>query len=456
MGLGSLPPELILHLSNYLLDGSLNGLIRTRKSFAHLLTPILYEQIFASGKKHLRPQVDLPESDPYNSPITWDDCVSCWESDLLLGYIRSKSSEFLMSVHGTTRTLLHVVARSGNILLAKILVHEKGLDINSEAPDVGVPLFEAIRNEKAAMFRWLVFNGADITRLDLRGRTVLEETALFDSGVMVRFVLDTLKEQGHEVTPNTLNKALLCSLYSGHELAVRTLLDDGADPSSADEHGTTALESAATLGHENIVHILLDCGADPLPLDDLGRSALTCAGDGRCSWETTGRIVEAVLKAGGDIKQGHLLQMFASQANVPAVKGLLSHGIDVLSPNSYGITALHIALYRYSYRYSRALGLRERENYEQVCQILIEATNIAVQDGGKFDHNLPPLDFLRGGTSLHLAAKCDSETVTRMLIESGVDANILDLDGKSALDIATLAGHQNIARLLRSRLLEKQ
>ncbi|RAO73336.1 uncharacterized protein BHQ10_009348 [Talaromyces amestolkiae] len=447
MGLASLPSELILYLSNYLSDDSLNGLIRTRKSFAHLLTPILYEQIFASGKKHLRPQVDLPDLDPYNLPLSWHHCVSRWESDLLLGYIRSKPAEFLMSIDGTSQTLLHVVARSENILIANILVHEKCLKINSEAPHVGVPLFQAIRNEKVAMFKWLICNGADITRLDPRGRTVLEETALFSSGVMVRFVLDTLKEQGHEVTSNTLDKALHCSLYSGRELAVRTLLDHGADPSSVDGYGTTALEAAAVHGHENIVHILLDSGANPLPLDTFGRSALTCAADGKCSWETTRRILDAVLKAGGDIKQVHILSSFASQVCVPAVKELLSYGVDVLSPNESGVTALHMALYRYS----ENLTSKDREHYEQVCKILIKATNSAVQDGGEFDHNLPRIEPLRGGTSLHLAAKCDSETVMRMLIESGVDTNILDLDGKSALDIAILAGHKSIARLLESR-----
>lgn len=298
MSLVSLPAELVFYLANFLSDSSLNGLIRTRKFFAQLLTPILYDQLFTSRKNHLRPKrEDLHEIDPYNLPISWHHCVSRWKSDVILGYFRSRTGNLLNDVDGTSQTLLHVVAHSGNILLADILVHEKGMDINSETQHRGTPLFEAIRSENEAMFRWLIDNGCDITRVDPRGRTVLEETALFSSGAMVQLVIDTLKERQHQSTSHTendidsnravpqstLDKALHCSLYSGRELAVRALLDHGADPSSVDGYGTTALECAAVRGHEKIVHILLDSGANPLPIDTLGRSALACAADGNCS-----------------------------------------------------------------------------------------------------------------------------------------------------------------------------
>jgi ankyrin repeat protein len=335
------------------------------------------------------------------------------------------------------------------------------MDINSEAQHRGTPLFEAIRSENEAMFRWLIDNGCDITRVDSRGRTVLEETALFSSGAMVQLVIDTLEGRQHGLTSTTendtdynrivpqttLDKALHCSLYSGRELAVRALLDHGADPSSVDGYGTTALECAAVRGHEKIVHILLDSGANPLPIDTLGRSALACAADGNCSWETTQRILEAVLNAGGDITEGHILQNFAAQACLPAIKTLISHGVDVLSPNESGVTALHMALYHFSENTSS----RDPNDYEQVCQSLIEAINVAVHNGGEFNHMLPRIEPLKGGTSLHLAAKCGSETVMRMLLDSGIDATILDDERNSALNIAILVGHQDVSRLLESR-----
>lgn len=155
MALVLLLPELILYLSNFLCDSSLNGLIRTRKSFAHFLTPILYEQIFTSGKmKHRRPKHDWPDLDPYNLLIIWHHCVRHWKSNIVLDYIRLRLEHILKNnVGGTKQTLLHVVAQSKNVILVDILVHEKGMDINSEWQYGGTPLFEAIRSDKEAMFK---------------------------------------------------------------------------------------------------------------------------------------------------------------------------------------------------------------------------------------------------------------------------------------------------------------
>lgn len=449
MALASLPPELILHLSNFLCDSSLNGLIQTQKAFARLLTPILYQQFFSSKKKHLRPKGNLPALDPLDTPILWYHCVRHWKSNSLLDYISSRPGHVLKdNVGGTNQTLLHVAAQSGNVLLADILVHEKGMDINAESQGGETPLFEAIKSDKEAMFKWLIDNGADSTHVSSQGRTVLEETAFHCSPSMIHLVLNTLKDQDPEqLTAHNLDKALHCSLWSCREPAVRALLEYGADPSAVD-HSTTALEYALICEQENIVNTLLDFGANPIPLS---RSVLWRAVDADCTWETTRRIVEAILSAGGDIKQADVLKKFAAQACLPAVKELLRYGADVLSPDSDGVTALHMALFRYSEDPSS----EDAKDYEQVCQTLIEAINVAVCNGGVFDHSVLRLGPLRGGTSLHLAAKCGSETVMRMLLDSGVDATILDLDGKTALDIATLAGHQNVVRLLESRLLDR-
>jgi ankyrin repeat protein len=442
MALASLPPELILHLSNFLCDSSLNGLIQTQKLFAHLLTPILYQQFFPSSKtKHLRPKA----VDPNAPPISWYHCLRHWRSDILLSYIRSRPGHVLKNnIRGTNQTLLHVAAHSGNVLLADILVHEKGMDINSESQDGETPLFEAINSNTGAMFKWLIDNGADSTRVNSEGRTVLEETAFRCLPGMIHVVLNTLKYQDPgNLTADNLDKALHCSLWSCREPIVRALLEYGADPSAVD-HGTTALDCALICGREDIVNTLLDFGANPIPFNTLRRSVLWRAVDAEFGWETIRRIVEATLRAGGDIKEADVLKKFAAQACLPAVKELLRYGADVLSPDTDGVTALHMALFRYSEDPSP----EDAKDYEQVCQTLIKAINVAVCNGGEFDHSVPRKGPFRGGTSLHLAAKCGSETVMRMLLDSGVDRTTLDFDGKSALDIAILAGQQGVARLL--------
>lgn len=460
MALASLPPELILYLSNFLSDSSLNGLIRAQKSFARLLTPKLYDQYITFQQNYLHKEGGLAELDPYNLPLGWFHCIGRWQSDVILEYFRTRPVLFLTQVDEMGQSLLHIVARSGNTVLAEILIRQKNLDINCKARNGRTPLFEAITNKREAMIKWLIDTGADVMAVDVHGRTVLEETALCASGAMVQIVIDKLKRQQHgrmyiadnksaldDILPQcTLNNALCLSLYHGDEHSLRILLDYGADPSSADSYGTTVLAKAGIHGYENIIQILLDRGADPLPLDTLGRSAITCAAEGGCSWETVQRIFNAVVDAGGDITSASALHYFAEQGCPPAIKTLLNHNADVLSRNQSGITALHLALFHYS---------QNPNNYEQVCQLLIEAINTAGRNGRKFDHTLPRIEPLRCGTSLHLAAKCGSENVVRMLLDNGVDIHVLDDDGKSALDIARGDGHEGVVHLLQSQSIDQ-
>ncbi len=57
-------------------------------------------------------------------------------------------------------------------------------------------------------------------------------------------------------------------------LHFQVLLDGGADPNVAGEHGTTALHCAARLGYSKVVHALLNAGADVNARDDEDLSPL--------------------------------------------------------------------------------------------------------------------------------------------------------------------------------------
>jgi ankyrin repeat protein len=217
--------------------------------------------------------------------------------------------------------------------------------------------------------------------------------------------------------------------------------------SSADGYRATPLVAAATFGHENLIHMLLDHGADPLPYDTLGRSAISCAAEHRFSWNTVQRLFQAVLDVGGDITAGPIsgdelapLHCFARQGCLPAVELLLKHDADILVRTQAGVTALDLALFNYS---------REPRVYEEVCQLLIETINTADRD---YDHTLPSIEPLRGGTSLHLAAQHGSESLVRLLISSGVNSQVLDDEGNSASDLARLSGHEAVVQVLSDKL----
>ena len=57
-------------------------------------------------------------------------------------------------------------------------------------------------------------------------------------------------------------------------------------------------------------------------------------------------------------------------------------------------------------------------------------------------------DEIRGYTPLMHAAECENEKAITALLAAGADVNAKDAEGKTALDIATAAGNEEIAALL--------
>jgi hypothetical protein len=108
------------------------------------------------------------------------------------------------------------------------------------------------------------------------------------------------------------------------------------------------------------------------------------------------------------------------------------------------MTALNLALFRYPDNPSL---------YEDICRLLIETID---RVDGYYDHILPSEDPLTGGTSLHLAAQHGSETLVRLLINSGVDVLALDDEDRSAFDLATLSCHEAAAQLLSHEMKSRQ
>ncbi|KAL1855108.1 ndufs2, NADH ubiquinone oxidoreductase 49 kd subunit [Paecilomyces lecythidis] len=293
--------------------------------------------------------------------------------------------------------------------------------------------------------------GADPTAVDPNGRTLLEDTAMFGSGTMVQRLVDALKQvQCHGdrsvnssgISQRRRDRSLQSAIYNGDERAARILLDYGANPSSAGENGTTPLVASADDGCENLINMLLDRGADPLPCDRFGMSATRYAVQSGCSWGVTRKLYQAVLDAGGDITAASpssggptALLSFAERGCLPAVKFLLSH--KVVTDTQSVATALHLALYNYP---------SDPVSYEEVCRLLIKEINVVNEEFGHTLHVLEPV--AGGGTSLHLAAQTGSDTLVQLLLSSGVDDSVLDNEGRSALDIAKLEGHDGIAKLL--------
>lgn len=98
------------------------------------------------------------------------------------------------------------------------------------------------------------------------------------TGVVVALIVALLGVLGWRLYQRSLEPGLfLRAAADGDTARVRTLLDHGVNVNHRDEHGTTALQSAAMNGRTNTVRLLLQRGADPKGYDEaLRAAALNC------------------------------------------------------------------------------------------------------------------------------------------------------------------------------------
>ena len=204
---------------------------------------------------------------------------------------------------------------------------------------------------------------------------------------------------------------------------MRALLKQQVDVNAAEADGTTALHWAVHRDNLETVDLLLTAGANARAVNRYGVTPLNLA-----ATNGNAAVVERLLKAGADanaaLPEGETALMTAARSgNVAAVKVLLAHGADVNAKEAWkGQTPLMWAA---------------AENHAAVARVLIEAgADIKARSkGGVFT---PFLFAVRGG-------QIDA---ARVLIDAGADVNETLPDGTSALIVAVMNAHYELASLL--------
>ena len=175
---------------------------------------------------------------------------------------------------------------------------------------------------------------------------------------------------------------LIDAVKAGDEVAVRSVLGDGADPNAAQGDGLSALHMAAQAGKLQIVELLLDAKAD----------------------------VHAKTKIG----EYTPLHLAAGAAQARVVRRLIEAGADIgVTTTSTGVTPLHLA--------ARAL------EGEEVVRMLLE-------EGAPVD----AVESAAGQTALMFAAANGHAESVRALLEGGADPSIrteeIDLLRRTVVD----------------------
>jgi ankyrin repeat protein len=224
-------------------------------------------------------------------------------------------------------TALHFAARQGCVECIPVLA-DAAADINATDPDGITPLLSAIINGHYDVAGVLLEKGANPNIADRTGRTPLYSAVDFHT--MPASNRPAPKEIDNELTSLDIIQRLLArgadvNAQLKQQQPYRTKLDRGDDTMLTT--GTTPLLRAAKAGDVVAMKLLLEKGADPRLATRAGINPLmAAAGLGTKEEDTTGRR--------------------KTQADaIEAIKLLLDAGVDINAADNRGQTALHGAAF---------------------------------------------------------------------------------------------------------------
>ncbi len=281
------------------------------------------------------------------------------------------------------------------------------------------PLFHAVSQNRVAMAELLLKKGADLHAQNLAGATVLHEAVRLGNLSLATLFLKngaplTVVDNNGNVPVHNL---VLCDSVDMGEL----LVSYGADLAAKNKDGRTVLQEAV---RKNLVRLsiwLLKKGADPNTRDNLGRTPLFDAVQNGGS-----ELVKILLAAGNGVNQrdasgSTALHLAAVTANQTVADLLLGAGSDLFAENGSGVTPAVLAL----------------KGTQDTWKVFFTSRNVNSQNN-------------QGQSTLHLAVLGGvSLPAIQFLVGLGADLQARNKDGKTAADLASIAGRTDLAATLK-------
>ncbi len=345
------------------------------------------------------------------------------------------------------QTALMLVARTGNVEAAKLLVkHKATLDAREQFGEQTALMWATARRHPE-MMQFLIEKGADVNarskwRDYQRHLTAESRAKNLDSGGL---------------TP------LLYAIRENCVACVKLLLDKKADVNLPDPDGVSPLLLSILNTNWDISKLLLDAGADVDQWDMYGQAPLFAVagrsgsggggggfgrggGGGSTSDKLNAQNGSDILKIliehganvnmqlfmrpakqrGGGTSRGTTpLHNAVGSGDIETVKQLIAHGADVNLNDADNESALMLAM--------------QSRNEQTALLIMDELKKAGMEPNSNalYHH----LQRTRGGTALHYAVRAGWKRAIDKLVSFGIDLNLKDPDGLTALDYAMARGY---------------
>ena len=296
-----------------------------------------------------------------------------------------------------------------------------GAEVNKQTTDGETALIMAVRNGNINCAELLIKSGTDVNITKTKGTSALEHA------INNRYVDLVRKLIAAGADANIASKPLLVtSVKAGNFDSVQELLKLDTDVNIRDKDGNTPLITAVDIRNEAIVQLLLEKGAEVNNrVMDKGKSTLYQAVNLDLTDTTlknpNQNILRMLVAAGGEMEETESFDGSEGSLQDLARRSIRKHLKLIHQGKNLYITIPRLSLPRRMYSY------------------LLFYTYIPKEEEINLKSNEEEL--------LRIAAQKDIDSVHK-LIQAGVDVNVQDKSGMTALMIASQNGHLDLVQEL--------